>query len=88
MHLLTHGTSEHHWLCLTPSADAMQARCKKSEGHVVNVALDRTLVYSVKCPICMQMEMGPRISLCLIPLWMESMKFGQRSNPCWLHKWP
>ena len=54
---------------------------------VSGAGLRRTLVYSVKCPICMQMEMGPKIGLCQIPLWTESVKFCQRSNPCCIHKW-
>jgi len=46
------------------------------------------LIYSDICPICMRTEMGPKIGLCPIPLQMESMKFGRRSNPFWVHKWP
>ena len=53
----------------------------------VSIGICRTLVYSVKCPIHMWMEMGPKISLCPIPLQMESMKFHQRSDPFCVHKW-
>ena len=51
-------------------------------------SLGRTLLYADICLIHMQMEMGPKIGWCPIPLWMESIKFGQRSNPFWVHKWP
>ena len=46
-----------------------------------------TLIYLL-CPIHMRMGMDPKIGLCLIPLQMECVKFGWRSDPFWVCKWP
>ncbi|KAF8800083.1 hypothetical protein BYT27DRAFT_6843368 [Phlegmacium glaucopus] len=36
----------------------------------------------------MRTEVGPEIGLCPILVRTESLKFGQRSDPFWVHKWP
>jgi len=48
----------------------------------------RTLLYPEECPILMRTEMGHKTGLSPILMSTESVNFGRRSDPFWVHKWP